>query len=164
MFVTQQLGAEINAVIGLWLVPRYVPQNELGALLPLASVGGLLGLPLTILLMPFMKFLTKYIVQREYGKVKSLLRDVFVLVGVTFLIISGLAYLFMPLVFVRMRVENGLLALLIICFGMMGALAPVFGTALQALKKIRMMSLIGFAGAVIRLVTVFTLLCDCSFE
>ena len=150
MFMTQQLGSVINAVIGLWLVPKYVPKEELGALLPLASIGSLLGLPLTILMIPFMKFLTKYMAQEEYGKVKSLLRDVFILAGVTFLVVSGLAYLFMPLVFERMRVENGILSLLIICSGTIGALAPVFSTALQALKRFKMMSLLGFMGSLVR--------------
>lgn len=153
LFLFQHLGAVVSTVIGLWLVPKYVPQNELGALLPLASFGGLLGLPLTIIMIPFMKFLTKYMVQEEYGKVKALLRDVFILAGVTFVLVSGLSYLVMPLVFSRMRVENGLLSLLIICSGMMGALAPVFSTALQSLKKFRMMSFLGLSGAVVRLVT-----------
>jgi len=153
LFMAQHLAAVVSAFIGLWLVPQYVPQKELGALLPLASVGSLLGLPLTVLMIPFMKFLNKYMAQEEYGKVKSLLRDVFRMAGITCLLISGLAYFFMPLVFARMRVENGLLSLLIICSGMIGALAPVFSTALQALKKFRMMSILGFAGVVIRLVT-----------
>ena len=158
LFVAQQLGAVVSAFIGLWLVPQYVPQKELGALLPLASIGGVLGLPLTILMIPFMKFLTKYMVQKEYGKVKALLRDVFILAGITFLLISGLAYLFMPLVFTRMRVENGLLSLLIICSGIMGALAPVFSTALQALKKFKMISLTGFLSSLVRLGTLLIVL------
>lgn len=153
LFLFQQLGAVVSAFIGLWLVPKYVPQNELGALLPLASFGSLLGLPLTIIMIPFMKFLTKYMVQEEYGKVKALLRDVFILAGVTFVIVSGLSYLLLPLIFTRMRVEDGLLSLLVICSGMMGALAPVFSTALQSLKKFRMISLLSLLGAVVRLVT-----------
>lgn len=153
LFMTQQLGSVVSVFIGLWLVPQYVPQKELGALLPLASIGGLLGLPLTIIMIPFMKFLTKYMVREEYGKVKALLRDVFILAGITFFLISGLAYLFMPLVFMRMRVEDGLISILIICSGMMGALAPVFNTALQALKKFKMMSLLGFLSTWVRLGT-----------
>jgi O-antigen/teichoic acid export membrane protein len=153
LFIFQQFGAVVSAFIGLWLVPQYVPKSELGALLPLVSIGSLLGLPLTIIMIPFMKFLTKYMVQEEYGKVKALLRDVFILAGITFLLISGLAYFFMPLVFERMRVENGHLSMLIICVGMMGALAPVFSTAMQALKKFRMMSALGFMSTLVRLVT-----------
>ncbi|MEI6750887.1 MAG: hypothetical protein WCM93_17180, partial [Bacteroidota bacterium] len=153
LFLAQQLGAVVSAFIGLWLVPQYVPQEELGALLPLASVGSLLGLPLTILMIPFMKFLTKYMAQEEYGKVKALLRDAFVLAGITFLIVSGLSYFFMPAVFKRLRVEDGLLSVLVVCSSIIGALAPIFSTALQAFKKFRVLSLMGFASALLRLGT-----------
>ena len=153
MFFAQQLGAVINAFIGLFLVPKYVPQAELGAVLPLASIGSMMGLPLTILMMPFLKFLSKYMTQGEMGKVKALLRDVFILTWITFVLIAGLAYFFMPFVFERMRVQNGSLSILIICSGIIGALAPVFNTALQALKRFKMMSALGFAGAIVRLVT-----------
>jgi len=153
LFFAQQLGAVVSAFIGLWLVPQYVPKEELGALLPLASIGSLLGLPLTILMIPFMKFLTKYMALEEYGKVKSLLIDVFILTGITFVGVVGFAYFFMPLVFQRMRIENGSLSMLIICSGVIGALAPIFCTALQALKKFRMISFIGFLSTLVRLGT-----------
>jgi O-antigen/teichoic acid export membrane protein len=153
LFIAQQLSAVINAVIGLWLVPKYVPQQELGAVLPLTSVGAVLALPLAILVMPFLKFLSKYMAQGEDGKVKKLLRDVFVITLVVFLAVSCVAYFFMPFVFKRMRVENGLLAFLIITSGILGALAPVFSTALQALKKFKMMSLLGFVGTLVRFLT-----------
>ncbi|MEI6647764.1 MAG: hypothetical protein WCP12_17135 [bacterium] len=153
LFMTQQLGAVINTFIGLWLVPKYVPQEELGAVLPLTSIGGLIGLPLTILMIPFMKFLTKYMAQEEYGKVKALLRDVFVLSSIILLMFSGLAYFFMPFVFERMRVENGLLSMLIICSGLIGALSPLFSTALQALKKFRILNLLSIGGACLRFIT-----------
>jgi len=154
-FFAQQIGAVINAFIGLWLVPKYIPQSELGAVLPLASLGGLIGLPLTILMMPFLKFLTKYMAQGEDGKVKALLRDVFILSGMIFLVIAGLSYFFVPLVFTRMRVENGNLSMLIIVSGIIGAVVPVFSTALQALKKFRLLTLFGFLGTVLRLVTLW---------
>ena len=155
MFMTQQLGAVINAFIGLWLVPKYVPQEELGVVLPLVSIGSLLGLPLSILMIPFMKFLTKYMAQDDHGKVKTLLRDVFVVTGITFLVVSGIAYLCMPLVFKRLRVEAGSLSMLVICSGIIGALAPVFSTALQALKKFKTLSFMGFLGALLRLGTLW---------
>jgi O-antigen/teichoic acid export membrane protein len=158
IFIAQQLGAVINAVIGVWLVPHYVPKQELGALLPLASIGGLLGLPLTILMIPFMKFLNKYMVQEEYGKVKALLRDIFLLATITFVLVAGLAHFLMPLAFERLRVENGLLSILIISSGIMGALAPVFATALQALRKFNIAALTAFLSTVVRFVTLLVAL------
>jgi O-antigen/teichoic acid export membrane protein len=151
LFFTQQIGAVINAFIGLWLVPKYVPQDELGVVLPLGSIGGLLGLPLSILMIPFMKFLSKYMAQEEYGKIKALLRDAFILAAITFLLVSGISYFCMPVVFKRLRVEAGALSVLVICSGIIGALAPVFSTALQAFKKFRILSFMGVAGAILRL-------------
>jgi len=153
LFIVQHLSAVINALIGLWLVPKYVPQQELGAVLPLTSVGAVLALPLAILVMPFLKFLSKYMAQGEAGKVKKLLRDVFVITLVVFIVVSFASYFFMPFIFKRMRVENGMLAFLIIISGILGTLAPVFSTALQALKKFKMMSLLGFAGTLVRFLT-----------
>lgn len=153
LFLTQRLGDVINAIIGIWLVPHYIPQNELGAVLPLMSIGSLLGLPLTILMMPFMKFLTMYMAQNEYGKVKALLRDMLLLSSVIFLLLALTAHFLFPLVFTRMRVDAGSLGLLIIIAGSLSATQPIFTTALQALKRFHTLSITGFFSALIRLVT-----------
>lgn len=158
LFVTMRIGDVLQAVVALWLVPIYVPTEELGAVLPLISIGWVLGLPLTILLIPFMKFLSKYMAQGEYGKVKKLLRDTFILTCIVFVVMSGVAHFLMPLVFERMRVENGRLSILIITSGIIGALTPVFITALQALKKFKTISIIGVFSAFIRLGTMLIFL------
>ena len=36
LFAAQRVGAVINMFVGLWLVPKYVPKSELGAVLPLS--------------------------------------------------------------------------------------------------------------------------------
>ena len=151
LFCVQRLGDVINIVVGLWLVPKYVPRAELGAVLPLVQVGSVLGLPLAILLVPFGKFLNVYAAQGELGKVKSLLRDVFVLavamgIGITF----GARYL-MPLVFERMRVQKGMLTWLIVLAGVTSTLTPLFSQALQGLKKFRQLSILGVLSAPVRL-------------
>ena len=38
LFVAQRFGDAINMFVGMWLVPKYVPQEELGAVLPLMSI------------------------------------------------------------------------------------------------------------------------------
>ena len=158
LFIAHRMGEVVNAVVGLGLVPKYVPKEELGAVLPLASVGGMIGLPLTILLIPFTKFLARYMAQGEYGKVKALLRDMFVLTAIIFVVVSAASWFFMPLVFERMRVENGSLSMLIILSGIIGALAPIFSSALQALKKFSVMSVTGVVSAGVRLATMLVFL------
>jgi len=153
LFAAHRLSDVINAFTGIWLVPHYVPQSELGAVLPLLSVGNLLGFPLIALMIPFMKFLNKYMAQGEFGKAKRLLRDTFIFTGIIFVVILIISRFLLPLVFERMRVEDGRLSLLIIVAGIVSALAPVFSTALQALKKFAVLSAISAVGAVVRLGT-----------
>ena len=153
LFFVQRLGDLINAFVGLYLVPRYVPQAELGALLPLTQVGGVLGLPLTILMMTFSKYVNTYATRGEYGKVKSLLRDVFLLAGILFVATMLYARFFMPLVFERMRVSDGRLGMLVVASGVLAALASIFSSALQALKKFRLIASIGLLSSPLRLVT-----------
>ncbi|NLX27155.1 MAG: hypothetical protein GXY61_14555 [Lentisphaerae bacterium] len=153
LWIVQRFGDVVNAFIGLWLVPKYVPQEELGAVLPLSQVGGVLGLPLSILLVPFTKFLNTYATRGEYGKVKRLLRDVFVLSGILFVGTLVYARFFMPAVFLRMRVADGSLGLLIVASGVLGSMSPVFVSALQALKRFRVIAVINLLSAPVRLIT-----------
>ena len=151
LFCIQRAGDLINAFVGLYLVPKYVPQAELGAVLPLAQIGGALGLPLAILSAPFAKYLNTYATHGELGKVKSLLRDAFALQVIAFVGLLVYARFFMPIVFERMRVQDGRLGTLVVVSGVVGAFAPVFTSALQALKKFRAMAICGLLTAPVRL-------------
>ncbi len=153
LFCVQRLGDVVNAVVGLWIVPKFVRQEELGAVLPLTQVGTFLGLPLAILLLPFTKFLNTYATRGEFGKVKRLLRDVFTLAAVLFVGTLLFARFFMPLVFERMRIADGSLSLLVVGSGVIGTLTPVFVNALQALKEFRTIAICNFLAAPVRLLT-----------
>ena len=152
LFFVQRLGDLTNAFVGLYLVPLYVPQEELGALLPLTQVGGTLALPLTILMLTFSKYVNTYVTRGEYGKAKSLLRDVFILALVLFVATLLYARFFMPLVFERMRVADGRLGMLVVSSGVLCALASIFASALQALKKFRLLATVGLMSAPLRLI------------
>lgn len=151
LFCVGRASDVISAVIGLYLVPKYVSQDELGAVLPLAQIGTVLGLPMTILLIPFTKFLNTYATRGEYGKVKRLLRDAFILAAIMLFGTLLYAHHIMPLLFERMRVQNGHLGLLIVASGVVATLSPVFGNALQALKKFKLLAVLSFGGAIVRL-------------
>jgi O-antigen/teichoic acid export membrane protein len=157
-FIVQRLGDAINAFIGLWLVPKYVPQEELGALLPLAQVGSVLAFPLSILAVVFIKYVNLFAVRGEYGKVKSLLRDVFCLAAIFFFAVMLYARFFLPLVFERMRVADGRLGMLVVASGVLGIASTFFTNALQALKHFKVLSLSSLIGAPLRLVTLLIVL------
>ena len=135
IFIACRSGDAIQAFIGLWLVPHYVPQSELGAALPLLQIGGAFGLPLSILIIPFSRWLTLYAARGEYGKVKRMLSIAFRSVFVSFVVVVLAAHFILPHFFERLRIAEGSLGLLIICTGLIGPFSGVFGNALQGLKR-----------------------------
>lgn len=158
MFCVQRFGDVINLYTGLWLIPKWVPPEELGALLPLGQIGGMLGLPLAILLTPFTKFLNTFGAKGEVGKVKALLCDALVLAGISAFAIAAYTWYSAPFVFERMRIgENGLIVLL--CgIAVTSAFLPILNNGLQALKLFRCLGVVGLASAPVRLVFLFVLL------
>jgi len=78
---------------------------------------------------------------------------VFVLSGILFAGTLVYARFFMPAVFVRMRIANGSLGLLIVASGVLGTVSPVFVNALQALKRFRVIAVVNLLSAPIRLIT-----------
>lgn len=153
LFVAQRLGDLINMFVGLWLVPKYVPQQDLGAVLPLAQAVSLVGIPLGVLAIPFMKFLNVYAANGEYGKVKSLLRDVFLGTVVLALVTFLLAWLVLPFFFERVRVAAGSLGFLIVFGSILTAVSTIFGNAVQGLKLFNATVVFNFLGAPFRLLT-----------
>ncbi len=151
IFCVQRLGDLINMVLGLWVVPHYVSQDHLGAVLPLLRVGSVLGLPLGILIIPFNKYLNAYAAKGHYGKIKSLLRDMFVFSMLCVVGIAMYSRILMPAIFDRMRIPDADLGTLIIILGILNTVAPVFMVALQALKEFRSVTIISLFSAPIRL-------------
>ncbi len=152
IFIACRSGDAVQAFIGLWLVPHYVPQGELGAALPLLQIGNAFGLPLSILIIPFSRWLTLYAVRGEYGKVKRMLSLAFRSVFFAFAIAVIAAHFILPHFFNRMRIAEGSLGILIICTGLIGPFSGVFGNALQGLKRFRTMAFVNAIGAPVRLV------------
>ena len=83
LFVACRSGDAIQAFIGLWLVPKYVGAEELGAVIPLQSLAGLFAAPLAVIATVFAKYVNVYATRGETGKVKCFIRDV---IGVSCLV------------------------------------------------------------------------------
>lgn len=152
LFVAQRLGDVINLFVGLWIVPRYVPMEDLGAVLPITAFTAFIALPLAIVTTPFQKFVALFNSQGELGKVKSLIRDVFIgtlLLGlVTFLV----SWLVLPFFFERMRLAAGSLGALMLALAIAGAVSGVFCNAVTGLKRFDANVWLTLLGAPMRLV------------
>jgi O-antigen/teichoic acid export membrane protein len=158
MFLVQRVGDVINIYTGLWLVPKWVPQGELGALLPMGQIGAVLGLPLAILLIPFTKYLNTFGAREEIGKVKALLTDAFILAGISAFAIAAYTWFSAPFIFERLRISGTGLIWLLCGIAITSAFLPIVNNGLQALKLFRCMGFVGLAAAPVRLFFLVALL------
>jgi len=153
IFLACRSGDAINAFIGLWLVPKYVGPQELGAVLPLQQLTSFLTVPLGIVAIVFSKQVNTYAAHGEYGKVKGFIRDVLAISAVLFVLCIGGAYLIMPFFYERLKIASGLLTVLILASGFVGSIGSLVGAAQQGLKRFKMMTLANLISSPIRLIT-----------
>ena len=153
IFIACRSGDIIQAFIGLWLIPRYIGKEELGAVIPLQQITSLFAIPLSIIAIVFSKFVNTYATRGEHGKVKCFIRDVLITASLIFLICIVAARLVIPHFYERLRIASGSLTLLILAAGFTGSISQLFTNALQGLKQFNVLTIVNLISAPIRLVT-----------
>ena len=137
LFIALRVGDFVNVAAGMWFVPRYVSPEDIGAVLPISSFATFLSLPMFAFAMTVMKESACLSAVGARGKVKSLLKGVFVAVAV-------------PHFLSAMRVSDASVGFLVVAAAFLGCVAPVYTDALQSLKRFRALAAVEVAGAVLR--------------
>ena len=158
LFAALRCGDLINAFVGLWLVPKYVSPEELGAVLPLMSFSTFIGFPMAVLMIVFSRYIVRFHARNDHGRMKSAIYW-FIGLAVALNVGSGLLAVFaMPGFFDRIRVVKGSLGILILAAGLLGAISPVFTRALQGLKEFKAITILNLLSAPLRLVVMLVAL------
>ena len=151
LFIACRAADLLNAFVGLWLVPKYVDPSELGAVMPLTQFANFLAIPIAAFANTFRNELTRLSIGKEFGKLKTLMRGVFVATAIFLFLAIVVARFTLPAFLERIRIVEGSLGIVIIAASFVGAVAPIYTNALQALKKFKAQSIINIVGAPVRL-------------
>ena len=151
LFCACRVADVLNAFVGLWLVPKYIDPAELGAVMPLTNFANFLAIPAAAFANTFRNELTRLSVSHEYGKLKSLMRGVFVATAVFLFTAIVIARFTLPIFLERIRIVEGSLGLIIIVASFVSTTCPVYSNALQALKKFKAHSILSAISAPVRL-------------
>ncbi len=135
VFGVLRLADLLNAFTGLWVIPRGIAQDTLGALLPLTQFGALLALPLTILATVFTRQLCYYLSVGEVGCARRLLRDTLRFTLLAFCLALGGATIALPWVCQHLRIPLSLAGYCAVAYGLLAAFLPMGLAALQATKQ-----------------------------
>lgn len=152
LFCAGRAADLLNAFVGMWLIPKYVDPSELGAVMPLTNFANFLAIPAAVFANTFRNELTKLSVDKEFGRLKTLMRGVFIATAIFLFLAIIIARFTLPIFLERIRIVEGSLGLLIIISSFVATIAPVYTNALQALKKFRAQSLLSIIGAPVRLI------------
>ncbi len=150
LFLALRAGDLVNLAAGMWFVPKYVSPGDLGAVLPVTSFATFLALPLFAFAMTVMRESAALAAAGERGKVKSVLKGVFIAVGVVTAIALAVTAVLMPRFLSAMRVSERGVGFLVVAAALLGCVAPVYTDALQALRRFRALAFAEIAGSLVR--------------
>lgn len=153
LFLAARAADCLNVFVGLWLVPKYVETSELGAVLPLTQFANFLAIPIAVFASTFRNELSSLAINRQFGKIKTLIRGVFIATAIFLFLAIVICKLILPAYLERIRVAEGSLGIVILISSFIGTVAPIYSNALQSLKKFKANSLINLIGAPVRLLT-----------
>ena len=153
IFCAARAADVVNVFVGLWLVPKCVSPDELGAVQPLTSFASFFAIPAGVFATTFRQEISSLATRREFGRMKSLMRGVFLVTAVFFFVALVLAKIVLPAYLERLRVVEGSLGLVILAASFAGPVSAIYTNPLQVLKKFRATSAISILGAPIRFAT-----------
>ena len=151
LFCAMRLADILNAVTGLWVIPRGLDEGALGAVLPLMSFGALLALPASVLSTVFARHLCAYAAAGDGERLRGLLRDALGAALALLLVALGVASALMPWLCATLRVPHTPAGYLAVGYGLLAAFVPLATAALQALGRFGTLSLAALAAAPARL-------------
>ncbi len=143
----------LNAFVGLWLVPKYVDPSELGAVQPLGNFASFLALPIAVFANTFRNEVSRLSIGKEFGKLKTLMRSVFIATAIFLFVAIVVARFTLPIFLERIRIVEGSLGMIIIVTAFITAVAPIFTNTIQALGKFKANAIMNLVGAPLRLLT-----------
>ncbi len=158
LFLALRAGDLVSAAAGMWFVPRYVSPEEIGAVLPVTSFATFLSLPVFAFAMTVMKESAWLAANGERGRIKSLLRGVFVTIGIILVAVLAVSAVVTPRFLDAMRIHDVPAGVLVVSAAFLGCVAPVYTDALQSLKRFRSLAAVEVGGAVFRFLVMSVLM------
>lgn len=150
LFLALRAGDLVNLAAGMWFVPKYVSPETVGAVLPVSSFATFVSLPLFALAMTVMRETAVLSAAGERGKIKTLLRGVFISASAATLLTIAATAFAMPKFMHLMRIDDAGAGFLVVTAALLGCAAPVWTDALQAMKRFRALAATEILGAVVR--------------
>jgi O-antigen/teichoic acid export membrane protein len=157
-FIFARAGDVISLYVGAILVPSVISSEQLGAVLPLMSLAMLATVPLAIPVQAAAKFVNRFLIRRQHGKILGVMRDLAVLtVVVSAVLLIGMLFA-APFIKLRLRFEDTRVLWLILGIGVASQWNALLQAVCLGLKRFSTIAIVGLVGPLGRLVIMLLLL------
>ena len=151
LFLALRAADLLNLAGGLYLVPKFVAPEDLGAVLPLTSFATLAAIPVFAIAMTALRESSRLRAEGQDRQLRSFIRGVFAAVGIGAVLVLAVTAAVLPHFLVRFRVSDSLSGYLAVTAAFLGCVAPVYFDQLQAAKRFGRVGVIEISAAALRL-------------
>ncbi len=154
LFCVNRLGDVVNLYTGAFLIPRFVPEEDLGAVRPLLLLAGFVATPVGLLVTPAEKYFNVFAERNEPGRARLLFRRC-VAATLLFLALVGALVALRPGFFMRRwGIGDSRLLVAAVLLGAATTLRPLFLAAARAFKRFSAVVWAGVPAPFVRLVVI----------
>ncbi len=143
IFVFSQVGAVLNFITNLLIVPKYLNDGDLGLITPITQYVALGALPLGVVTSLVVKFVTRYEANGEWGKLKRLVRDLFIFGGVSTLVVAVIFVIGYESFALRMGIESKWILFWMVIHLCVSSCIPVLSLLSRSMQQYFMMAISG---------------------
>ena len=157
-FTFARAGDVVTLYIGAILVPSVISSEQLGAVLPLMSLAMLITVPIAIPVQAAAKFVNRFLVRAQYGKIFAVMRDLAILTGVVSSILLLCMFLAGPFIRLRLRFEDTRVLWFVLGLGVASQWNALLQAICLGLKRYNTIALVSIVGPIGRLLIMLALL------
>lgn len=158
IFAFSQIGAVLNFATNFLIVPKYLSPHELGLIAPITQYVRLGALPFGVISTFVIKFVTRYEANAEWGKLKCLTRDLFILGGASALVVAIMFVVSFDSFALRMGIESKWMLFWMLTYLCVSSCIPVIGLLTRSMQRFFIMALGGVLVPVALFFSAFILL------
>jgi len=144
IFVFSQMGAVINFVTNLLIVPKYLDANDLGLISPVTQFVAFGAIPLSVITTLVIKYITKYEANEEWGKLKKLVRDLIVFGIVTTVLISIFFLITSSSFALRAKIDSKVIMFWMFIYLCISSWTPLVGVLTRSTQRFIVIGIMGF--------------------
>jgi len=144
LFIFSQVGAVINFITNLLIVPKYLGANDLGLIAPVTQFVAFGAIPLSIVSNLVVKYITKYEANEEWGKLKKLVRDLVIFGIVTTILISVFFLITSSSFALRAKIDSKAIMFWMLIYLCVSSWTPLVGVLTRAAQRFFVIAIMGF--------------------